>query len=148
SSLTARERARRLAFVPQESRPAFDFRVLDLVLLGRAPHLGWMGIEGPRDLAIARDALAQTGVLPLAGRVFGTLLCGEKPRVVLARALAQQAPVVLLDEPTAFLDLAHQVRLYELLARLRGERGTTFVIASHDLSLAGRYCDRLVLLRE
>ena len=146
AELPPRERARRLAFVPQDSHPAFDLVVGDLVLLGRTPHLGWMGIEGPRDRARAREALAETGTLELAGRRFGTLSAGERQRVVLARALAQEAPVVLLDEPTTHLDLAHQIRLFELLARLRAERKTTFVVASHDLSLAGRWCDRLVLL--
>ena len=146
-SLRPAERARLMAFVPQESRPGFDFSVLGLVLMGRAPHLGLLGIEGKADLEIARQALAFTGASALAERAFSTLSTGEKQRVVLARALAQQALVFLLDEPTAFLDLGHQVRIYELLARLREETGATIIVASHDLNLAGRYCNRLVLLR-
>ena len=146
-ALRPAERARLMAFVPQESRPGFDFSVLGLVLMGRAPHLGLLGIEGKADLEIARQALAFTGASALAERAFSTLSTGEKQRVVLARALAQQALVFLLDEPTAFLDLGHQVRIYELLARLREETGATIIVASHDLNLAGRYCTRLVLLR-
>ncbi len=145
-SLPHAERAKRVAFVPQESRPVFDLPVMSLVLLGRAPHLGLLGVEGPRDREIAREALAFTDTDALAERPFSRLSSGEKQRVMLARALAQQTPVVLLDEPTAFLDLGHQHQTYELLSRLRRERGVTLVIASHDLNLAARHCDRLILM--
>ena len=147
-SLGLAQKALWMAFVPQESRPTFDFSVLELVLLGRWPHLGLLGIEGKRDVEIARESLRFTGVVDLAGRPFGSLSAGEKQRVLLARALAQQARVVLLDEPTAFLDLGHQVRIYELLRRLCREFGTTLLVASHDLNLAGRYCGRLVLMHQ
>jgi iron complex transport system ATP-binding protein len=146
-SLPPGERSRQMAFVPQGSRPAFDFNVLDLVLMGRSPHLGWLGIEGRRDIEIAREALAFTDASEFEPRAFGSLSAGERQRVLLARALAQQTPVVLLDEPTAFLDLGHQVQLYDLLVRLARERGTTLLVASHDLNMAGRTCDRVVVVR-
>jgi iron complex transport system ATP-binding protein len=147
-ALPPAERARRLAFVPQESRPAFDFSVMQLVLLGRSPHLGFFGVEGARDVRIAREALEFTDTAHLEARPFAHLSSGERQRVVLARALAQQAPLILLDEPTAFLDLGHQHRIYELLTRLSRERGTTIVVVSHDLNLTARHCGRLLLMRD
>ena len=146
-SLAPAERARLMASVPQESRPAFDFTAIQLVLMGRTPYLGLLGFEGPKDIAIAEEALDFTDALPFASRQFGTLSAGEKQRVLLARALAQQAKVILLDEPTAWLDLGHQLQIYELLARLERERGLTVVAVSHDLNLAGRHCGRLILMR-
>jgi iron complex transport system ATP-binding protein len=145
--LPARERARRVAVVPQQTSPAFEFSVLQMALLGRAPHQGLLGLESDRDLAVARDALARTDIAHLADRPFHTLSGGERQRVLLARALAQEAPLLLLDEPTAFLDLRHRLEAYELLRRLNREEGITVVLVSHDLNLAARFCGRLVLLR-
>jgi len=146
SSLRGTERARRLAFVPQETRVAFDFTVLEIVLMGRSPRLGLLGIEGAHDVEIARQALELTGTAHLAERPISRLSSGERQRVLLARALAQEPDTILLDEPTAFLDLGHQVRIHRLLAGLHRERGTTLVFVSHDLNLAARYADRIVLL--
>lgn len=146
-SLRGAERARRVAFVPQETRVAFDFTVLEIVLMGRSPRLGLLGIEGAHDLEIARQALALTGAADLAERPISHLSSGERQRVLLARALAQEPDTILLDEPTAFLDLGHQVRIHRLLAGLNRDRGTTIVFVSHDLNLAARYADRIVLLR-
>jgi iron complex transport system ATP-binding protein len=146
AELPARLRARLVAVVPQESEQTFDFTVGELVLLGRAPHLGLFGIETAHDREIAGEAMRSTEVEALAGRPFRALSGGEKQRVLLARALAQQPRLLLLDEPTAFLDLRHRLATYALLARLRRESGLTVVVVSHDLNLASRHCDRLVLL--
>lgn len=146
ASLRGADRARRLAFVPQESRVAFDFTVLEIVLMGRSPRLGLLGIEGAKDLEVARRALDFTDAGALADRPISQLSSGERQRVLLARALAQEPDTILLDEPTAFLDLGHQVRIHRLLAGLHRERGTTVVFVSHDLNLAARYADRIVLI--
>lgn len=147
AALPARERARRVAVVPQQTAPAFEFTVFQMVLLGRAPHQGFLGLESDRDLEIARDALRKTDVAHLAERPFHSLSGGERQRVVLARALAQEAPLLLLDEPTAFLDLRHRLQAYRLALDLNRSGGITVVLVSHDLNLAARHCDRLALLR-
>lgn len=147
ATLPARERALQVAVVPQHTNPAFEFTVLQMALLGRSPHQGLLGLESDRDLAIARGALADADVGHLASRPFHAISGGERQRVLLARALAQEAPLLLLDEPTAFLDLRHRLAAYEILGRLVRERGITVVLVSHDVNLAARYCDRLVLLR-
>ena len=146
--LSARAVARQIAVVPQETHPAFDFTVMEMVLMGRHPHLGAFQLEGPDDLAIARQALIATGTAHLAGRAYMTLSGGEKQRVVIASALAQQPTVLLLDEPTASLDLGYQLEIASLLKQLNRERGVTMVLATHDLNLAASVCDTLVLVRE
>jgi iron complex transport system ATP-binding protein len=147
STLSRRELARRIAVVPQETHSAFDFSALDIVLMGRYPHLGAFELEGGSDLAIARDALAATGTLALEQRPFATLSGGEKQRVVIASALAQASDVLLLDEPTASLDLGYQFDIAALLARLNRERGVTLVVSTHDLNFAAALCSELVLLK-
>jgi iron complex transport system ATP-binding protein len=139
--------ARRIAVVPQETHPVFDYTAMDMVLMGRHPHLGTFQLEGPADLAIATDALTATGTAHLADRSYMTLSGGEKQRVVIASALAQSADVLLLDEPTASLDLGYQLDIASLLGRLNRERSVTMVLATHDLNLAAALCDHLVLLR-
>lgn len=146
ATLRASERARRIAFVPQETHVIFDFSALEIVLMGRAPRLGAMGVETRADLQIATRCLAFTDASHLASRPLSHLSSGERQRVLLARALAQEPDVILLDEPTAFLDLGHQVQFLELLAALQAERGMTVVFVSHDINLAARYADRMVLL--
>jgi iron complex transport system ATP-binding protein len=148
SDLPRREAARQVAVVPQETHPAFDYTVVELVLMGRHPHLGRMQLEGPDDIAIAHDALRATGTDALAARPFGSLSGGEKQRVVIASALAQQPRVLLLDEPTASLDLGYQLEVASLLTRLSREHGVTMVMATHDLNLAASLCDTLALLRD
>ena len=140
--------ARRIAMVPQETHPAFDYSVLELVLMGRYPHLGPMAIEGPADLSIARDALRVTGMTLFEARPFSTLSGGEKQRVVIAGALAQQADVLLLDEPTASLDPGHQLEIASLLTELNQTRGLGLVLSTHDLNLAASVCRDLVMLSE
>ena len=148
SAIPRRHLARRMAFVPQETHPAFDYTALEIVLMGRFPHLRAFELEGPGDLAIAREALSATGTRSLEARQFATLSGGERQRVVLASALAQSAELLLLDEPTAALDLAYQIEIAAILTRLNRERDLTLVLSTHDLNLAASLCRTLVLLRE
>jgi iron complex transport system ATP-binding protein len=140
--------ARRIAVVPQETELAFEYTALEIVLMGRHSHLGVFEVEGPRDYAIARESLGATGTSHLADREFHTLSGGEKQRVVIAAALSQAADVLLLDEPTASLDLGYQLDIASLLVGLNGERGVTMVISTHDLNLAASICRRLVMVRD
>ncbi len=146
--LTRRAIARRIALVPQDTHAAFDFSVLDIVLMGRYPHLGTFALEGADDVALARAALAATGTSALEHRSFSTLSGGERQRVVIASALAQASDVLLLDEPTASLDVGYQLEIAALLRRLNQARGTTMVLSTHDLNLAAGLCDRIVLLKD
>ncbi len=139
--------ARRIAVVPQETELAFEYSVLEMVLMGRHAHLGVFEVEGPADCALAREALAATGTSDLEDRLFHTLSGGEKQRVVIAAALAQASDVLLLDEPTASLDLGYQLDIAALLTRLNTERGVTMAISTHDLNLAAAICRRLVMIR-
>jgi iron complex transport system ATP-binding protein len=140
--------ARRIATVPQETHPAFEFTCLEMVLMGRHPHLGAFEFEGPADFAAAEDAMGATGTMHLAQRSYMTLSGGEKQRVVIAAALAQASEILLLDEPTASLDLGFQLDIAALLRRLNRDRGVTMLLATHDVNLAAALCDRLVLLRD
>ncbi len=141
------EIARELAVVPQETHPAFDYTVLEMVLMGRYPHLGMFEVEGPRDLEIARDAMRATGTVDLEARQFDALSGGEKQRVIIAAALAQSPRVLLLDEPTASLDLSYQLEIAALVTRLNRERGVTIALSTHDLNFAASVCDSLVMLQ-
>jgi iron complex transport system ATP-binding protein len=141
------ELARQIAVVPQETTIKLPFSVLEVVLMGRAPYLGRFGFERKQDLAIASRAMEQTGVSALAAREIHELSGGERQRVILARALAQEPRVLLLDEPTAFLDIKHQVEVYDLIRTLSREHGLTVIAILHDLNLAALYCDRLALLK-
>ena len=145
SRLSRRERARRVAFLPQQQPPDLAFTAREVALMGRAPHLGLWALEGPGDLTRAAAALQEADALELADRPVSQLSGGERQRVFLARAFAQDAALLILDEPTAGLDLAHQVLLVNALRkRARGGGGALLVL--HDLALAGAACDRLVLL--
>jgi iron complex transport system ATP-binding protein len=148
AELPRRVAARHVAVVPQDTHPAFDYTALEIVLMGRHPHLGRMQLEGPDDLAIAHEALQGTGTEHLAGRLFTSLSGGERQRVVIASALAQRPDVLLLDEPTASLDLGYQLEVASLLTRLSREHDVTMVMATHDLNLAASMCGALALLRE
>lgn len=146
--LSRRDVARRIAVVPQETQLAFEYSVLEIVLMGRHPHLGLFELEGPDDLAVAREMLRITGTADLEERPFSTLSGGEKQRVVIAAALTQASAVLLLDEPTASLDLAYQLEVATLLTDLNRTRGVTIAISTHDLNLAAAICHELVLLKE
>jgi iron complex transport system ATP-binding protein len=138
--------ARLVAVVPQDPSTPPWMTVAEYVLLGRTPHLGPLAKEGARDRDAAARALGRLDLLGFADRRLGTLSGGEKQRVVVARALAQEAPIVLLDEPTAALDIGHQQQALELLDGLRADSGLTLVSAMHDLTLAAQYADRMLLL--
>jgi iron complex transport system ATP-binding protein len=140
--------ARQVAVVPQETRPAFDYSVIEMVLMGRYPHLAAFEVEGPADVRIAREAMAATGTTTLEGRRFDTLSGGEKQRVIIAAALAQAAEILLLDEPTSSLDLAYQLEIADLIVHLNHDRGVTIVLSTHDLNFAASVCRSLVLLRD
>jgi len=147
SGLRRLEVARRLAVVPQESPPDLPYTALETVLLGRHPHLEGLAFESDRDVETALAALDALSARDLAGRPLAELSAGERQRVTAARALAQQTPLLLLDEPTSFLDLRFQVELFDLLRGLAAE-GRAIVAVLHDLNLAAEYCDRVVLLRD
>jgi len=143
---SARELGTLIAVVPQDTLIEFPFSVTEVVLMGRSPHLGGFAFEGNRDLAVAHDAMRRTGVLDLARRSIHELSGGERQRVILARALAQEAPILLLDEPGAFLDIRHVVEIYDLLQDLKRE-GRSVLTVLHDLNLAALYCERVALLK-
>lgn len=143
---SARELARELAVVPQDTVPAFDFSALEIVLMGRSPRLGRFQVESRSDLAIAEEAMSWTGTLHLAKRPFAALSGGERQRIVIARALAQEPRVILLDEPTSHLDINYQFEILNLIRRLNKERGITVLAVLHDLNLSAEYCDRLVMI--
>jgi iron complex transport system ATP-binding protein len=144
--LSRRERALLVALVPQAPVIPAGVRVVDYVLLGRTPHIRPLGAEGPADLAAVHDALSHLDLLDLADREVTTLSGGERQRVLIARALAQGASLVLLDEPTTALDVGHQQQVLELVDDLRQRHDLTVLTTMHDLTLAGQYADRLLLL--
>ncbi len=145
TELRSEAASRRLAVVPQATGLSFDFPVREVVAMGRHPHLGRFDREQPNDRDRVESALAATRTAELADRPFTSISGGERKRVLLARSIAQDAPNLLLDEPTASLDLNHQIDVFEQITELRDE-GRTVIAAIHDLDLAARYCDRLALL--
>ena len=148
SRFSRKELARLLAYVPQFPTSAFAFPVQELVLMGRYAYAGTMGLAGRRDLEIARQAMEMTETLAFAGRSLDELSGGQAQRVMLARALAQQPSVMLLDEPTSHLDIRNQLHVYRQMARLAHEWDMAVVCVSHDINLAARFADELVLMRD
>jgi iron complex transport system ATP-binding protein len=151
SSMPTRERARRIAVVPQETHLAFDYTVIEIALMGRYAHLGPFEVEGPKDLAAAEAGLEATGTGRLAARMFQNLSGGEKQRVIIASALAQldddeSSRVLFLDEPTASLDLKYQLEVAALVRRLHDKQHVTIVLSTHDLRFAASVCTEVVLL--
>jgi len=150
-TLTQGDIARSVAFVPQETQQSFPFTIAQMVLMGRFPHhSGWGGWhwEDSTDLATAYAAMVDLDVAHLGTRLITDVSGGERQRAIIARALAQEPKVLLLDEPTAFLDLHHQLDIARILRQLNRDRGLTVVIVSHDLNLASQYCDHLILLNQ
>lgn len=145
AKLPRRERARRVAFLPQQQPQDLAFTAREVALMGRAPHLGLWSLEGPGDLEKTQSALAEADALDLADRPVTQLSGGERQRVFLARAFAQDAALLVLDEPTASLDLGHQVSLVNALRKRSRNQGAALLVL-HDLALAGAACDRLLLM--
>lgn len=138
--------AEKVAIVRQEFVPVFGFSVIETVLMARTSHYGQMGFESKADRQIVNEALKATDTLRFASRPLAQLSGGERQRVFIARALAQNTPILLLDEPTSFLDLKHQVGIYDLLKAAQLEEGKTIVTVTHDINLAAQYCDEVLLL--
>jgi len=153
-SFARQELARIVAYVPQQSSVVFPFTLAEFVLMGRFPHrrtggmLGGFGWETAEDVCVAGQAMGAMEILHLADRMIGDVSGGERQRAFIARALTQAPRVLLLDEPTVFLDLRHQVDICAILRQLNREQGLTVVLVSHDLNLASQSCDRLLLLQE
>jgi iron complex transport system ATP-binding protein len=145
--MNRRDMARRIAVVAQETQLLFPFTGLEIVLMGRSPHLNHRLFEGEKDLQIARKAMEWTETLSFADRPIDELSGGERKRIFIARALAQEPDVILLDEPTANLDIHHQLDFLDMILTLHRDRGLTLVMASHDMNIAAEFCDRLILLQ-
>ncbi len=154
SSFARQDLARIVAYVPQQSSVVFPFSLAEFVLMGRFPHrrtggvLGGFGWETAEDVRVAEQAMDAMEILHLADRAISDVSGGERQRAFIARALAQTPRILLLDEPTVFLDLRHQVDICTIMRRLNREQGLTVVWVSHDLNLASQYCDRLLLLQD
>jgi iron complex transport system ATP-binding protein len=140
--------ARTIAMVPQRVPLDFPFSVAESVLLGRAPYQGSLGLERQKDLEIAKQAMAFTEVAHLSDHRLDQLSGGEQQRMFIARAICQEPQIMLLDEPTASLDLAHQIRVMDLMERLKAEKQVTVVMVSHDVNLAAMYADQMLLLKD
>ncbi len=143
-----RRRAEIVAYVPQSPALPEEMTAFEYVLLGRNPYISYFGSDSAEDRAMVREVLARLDMSAFADRQLGALSGGEQQRLVIARALAQEAPILLLDEPTSALDIGHQQQALELVDRMRREHGLTVISAMHDLTLAGLYADRLALLHE
>lgn len=146
SKMNLKEFSRKVAFVSQDTLINFSFTVQEIVLMGRIPHLGRLQLETKKDFLIARDALTLTDAVFLRDKEIDTLSAGERQRVLIAKALAQEPALLFLDEPTSHLDIGHQVKILDLLKRLNQEKNLTIVIVLHDLNLASEYCNRILLL--
>lgn len=146
--LTPAERARLVSVVPQATNLPLTFLAQEVVLMGRTPYLGWFETEDEADRQVARVAMERTDTLELADRPIGELSGGEQQRLLIARALAQAAPIMLLDEPTAHLDLRHQDRVLGLVRALAVNEGLAVLLALHDLNLVSKFADRVALLSQ
>lgn len=143
-----REAARLVAVVPQAGGAVFPYTAAEIVAMGRTPHLSWPGWLARRDHEAVREAMRRTGTEGFAGRTLDRLSAGERQRVLIARALAQEARVLLLDEASSFLDIGQELGIFRMLDGLRRERGLTMVAVSHDLNLVGAFCPQVLLLRD
>ncbi len=145
-SYSVRELARKIAVVRQEFVPVFDFTVTQIVSMARTPYMGTFGFVGTIDRQKIEEALESTDTRQFATRDVGSLSGGERQRVLIARALAQDTPILILDEPTNFLDIKHQVEIYDLLKTAQLRQGKTIVAVTHDINLAAQYCDLILLI--
>jgi len=145
-ALGRRAVARLVGVVPQAATPAFEYTVREIVAMGRTPYLGRLQSERDSDREAVRRALEQTGSTVLATRLIGELSAGEAQRVAIARALAQEPRILLLDEPTTYLDIGHQAEILDLLQELNDRSGLTIICISHDINLAAQYCSTLTML--
>ena len=148
TKLDKREIAKRIAYVPQESTFGFPFSVVEVVLMGRAPYVGRFEFERERDWEIAVSAMETVGISHLKDRLVTEISGGEKQLVSLARALAQEPEVMVLDEPATFLDLKHKTRIMKLLRSLKGEKGISVIAATHDVFSALFYFDEIIMLKD
>jgi iron complex transport system ATP-binding protein len=146
SAMSFRDVASRVGVVPQTTRPGFAFTAYEIVAMGRTPYIGRLQMESEEDLAVIKGAMLSTDCWQLRSRMFSELSGGEQQRVVIARALAQEPRVLLLDEPTSHLDLGYQMQIMDMIERLAGERNLIVVAIFHDLNMAVRYCENVVLL--
>ena len=148
SSYAQKELFLKMAYLPQSLSLTFPIPAMNLVLLGRAPHLKGLSFESKKDFEIAKECLEKTSSWDLKDRLFNTLSGGEKQRVLLAKALAQEPHLLLLDEPTAHLDLRHQIEMLSLLKKLRGTKNLTIFMVLHDLSLASEFAEQVIILKD
>ncbi len=148
NSYSRKALAVKIALVPQMVLENFPFTVLEIVLMGRSPHQGILGLQSEKDFSIANRAMEFTGVKHLKNRKLEHLSGGERQRVFIARAICQEPQIILLDEPTSSLDIAHQLRVMDLMEKLKREKGVTIVMVSHDINLAAMYADSLLLIKE
>jgi iron complex transport system ATP-binding protein len=146
ASYRTRNLAQKIALVRQETVPVFQFSVAEVVMMARTIHYGALGFESAADRDRVRHALDLTDTAGFASRPLASLSAGERQRVFIARALAQDTPILLMDEPTSFLDLRHQVGIYDLLKTIQAEQRRTIVAVTHDTNLAAQYCDEVLLL--
>jgi len=147
NSYSRKALAVKIALVPQMVLENFPFTVLEIVLMGRSPHQGILGLQSEKDFSIANRAMEFTGVKHLKNRKLEHLSGGERQRVFIARAICQEPQIILLDEPTSSLDIAHQLRVMDLMEKLKNEMGFTIIMVSHDVNLAAMYSDRILLLK-
>ncbi len=145
-SYTARQLSEKIAVVRQQLSPPFGFSVIETVMMARTRHFGAAGFESKADRHVVHEAMELTDVARFAARPLASLSSGERQRVFIARAIAQDTPILLLDEPTNFLDLKHQVGVYDLLKTTQTHKGKTIVAVTHDINLAVQYSDRTILL--
>ena len=148
SDYTPKQLARMLTMVPQDSQVDFPYKCNEFVMMGRYPYIGMFGFEGTKDIKIVKQCLEITDLKDMGERLYADLSGGEKKRVIIARALAQEPESLLLDEPTSALDIRYEIEVYNLLRRLNQNKKITIVIVTHNINFASLYCSRLVLMRD